>query len=558
MAPPLGKTVSETSNNFTEFTHQNKAGAPMDSSTAGESFTLPNRHRKSMAPPLGKTVSETSNNFAEFAHQSKAGAGMDSSAAGESFTRNQITDSSTTEKSFALPNAQQTVGEMSGLNETFEIDSSDSEEEIIEVPDDTLMEDAPKIVNDRSANRFETSTRLSISITEGEMAAHLNLKNDNGDAEACDHSIYFKQNSVLVQPPWIENEAKLDSTDRNAYQHEEVNLEESRIVIDTKLAEMFVDPFHEVLRGAILTNLQFMEFLKKDATCDLISTVPTVVVKRSIPFKDTHFDVLKIIGHGAYGRVYNVKCRKDGSTYAVKKEMPANLWEYYILKEVRSRVVRNLAGYMKIDMAIIANDGSLLFSQYSQYGTLLDVCNRVFTSINSNINESIVFILAYQMLDLVHTLHKADILHLDLKPDNFLVMKPMSTDHHDLFIQLIDFGNAVDLRQYPPGQQFSAALETKHFVCLQMLERRPWIFQPDLYCLAATIHSVLFGRYLDVKKMQERYCADVKIPRQATRMSRKFSEKNREQRFVRKDNCAISDTFRSALIYTEPKIKFAF
>lgn len=79
---------------------------------------------------------------------------------------------------------------------------------------------------------------------------------------------------------------------------------------------------------------------------------------------------------------------------------------------------------MKIDMAIIGNNGSLLFSQYSQYGTLLDVCNRVFSSANNHVNESIVFILAYQMLDLVDRLHKAHILHLDLKPDNFLVMRP--------------------------------------------------------------------------------------------------------------------------------------
>ncbi|XP_037039331.1 uncharacterized protein LOC119076591 isoform X2 [Bradysia coprophila] len=544
MAPLVGTTVGETSNKFAEFAHQSKAGAQADISTAEESFDLPNRQRKSMAPLVGTTVSETSNNFAEFAHQSKAGAQIDSSTAGESFalaneshtnTLHQIkdelqTDTSTTEQSFALPNAQQTVPEMSGLNGTFELDSSDSEEEIIEVPDDTLMEDVPKIVdvqslanrNNFTANRFETSTRLSISITEEEMAVHMNLKNANGDAEMCDQSIYFKQNSVLVQPPWIENEAKLDSTDRNAYQHEEVNLEESRIVIDTKLAEVLVDPFNEVLRGAILADIQFMEFLKKNAACDLISTVPTVAVKRSITFKDTHFDVLKSIGHGAYGRVYNVKCQKDGSTYAVKKEMPANLWEYYILREVHSRVVGNLSGYMQIDMAIIANDGSLLFSQYSQYGTLLDVCNRVFTSINSNINESIVFILAYQMLDLVDRLHKAGILHLDLKPDNFLVMKPMSTDHRDLFIQLIDFGNAVDLQQYPPGQQFNAALETKHFVCLEMLEHRPWIFQPDLYCLAATIHSVLFGRYLEVKKLKQNYCADVKIPRYFHAVWRRF------------------------------------
>lgn len=79
---------------------------------------------------------------------------------------------------------------------------------------------------------------------------------------------------------------------------------------------------------------------------------------------------------------------------------------------------------MRIDMAIIGNDGSLLFSQYSPYGTLLDVCNRIFTSMQNHVNETIVFMLAYQMLELTDQLHRAQILHLDYKPDNFLVMRP--------------------------------------------------------------------------------------------------------------------------------------
>lgn len=101
----------------------------------------------------------------------------------------------------------------------------------------------------------------------------------------------------------------------------------------------------------------------------------------------------------------------------------------------------------------------------------------------------------------------------------------MSTNHKELFIQLIDFGNAVDLRQCPNGQQFLAALETKNFVCLEMLEGRPWIFQPDLYCLAATVHSVLFGRYLQVTKCHANYQANVKIPRYFNPVWAKFFER---------------------------------
>lgn len=102
----------------------------------------------------------------------------------------------------------------------------------------------------------------------------------------------------------------------------------------------------------------------------------------------------------------------------------------------------------------------------------------------------------------------------------------MSSDHEELFIQLIDFGNAVDLQQFPPGQDFNYALETKHFVCIEMAEKRPWIYQPDLYCLAGTIHSVLFGKYMEVQNDGSGYGIKMKIPRYCNRTvwSRFFKE----------------------------------
>jgi len=291
---------------------------PLDSSTSGESFALPN-----VREPFNTTVGESSINYERMeSFQIKEEPQMDSSTTDESFalpnvrqrksvapTINQNndespTDVSTTEESFALPS-----GQVSVANATFDLDDSESEEEVIEVPDETLIEDVPKIVNVQSLadrkniaeNRFEMSTRISISFTDEEVALHLNK---NANAGLDDQSIYFKNNSISVAPAWMENEAKVDVVDRTAYRHEEVNLEESRMVIGTKLAEKFVNPFDDLLRGAILDELHFMDFLKESTSCELIATVPTVTVKRTILFKDTHFDVLKCIGHGAYGRVY--------------------------------------------------------------------------------------------------------------------------------------------------------------------------------------------------------------------------------------------------------------
>lgn len=50
------------------------------------------------------------------------------------------------------------------------------------------------------------------------------------------------------------------------------------------------------------------------------------------------------------------------------------------------------------------------------------------------------------------------------------------------------------------GKSFTAKLDTKNFVCTEMLENKPWTFQPDLFCLASTIYTILCGKYMNVKK----------------------------------------------------------
>lgn len=77
---------------------------------------------------------------------------------------------------------------------------------------------------------------------------------------------------------------------------------------------------------------------------------------------------------------------------------------------------------MSIDFAIIGNYSTIFGSQFSKYGTLLNVCNQVKKATSKGLDECIAIILANQMLSLVEHLHKVNIIHADLKPDNFLLM----------------------------------------------------------------------------------------------------------------------------------------
>ena len=45
------------------------------------------------------------------------------------------------------------------------------------------------------------------------------------------------------------------------------------------------------------------------------------------------------------------------------------------------------------------------------------------------------------------------------------------------WLQLIDFGQSIDMKQFPPGTTFTAKVTTKGFQCPEMKTNRPWTYQ---------------------------------------------------------------------------------
>lgn len=67
-------------------------------------------------------------------------------------------------------------------------------------------------------------------------------------------------------------------------------------------------------------------------------------------------------------------------------------------------------------------------------------------------------------------------------------------------LQLIDFGSAIDMDWYQNKETFTKLVNTENFVCCEMLEKKPWTYQTDLFGIAGTSHVMLFGKYMEVDK----------------------------------------------------------
>lgn len=275
-----------------------------------------------------------------------------------------------------------------------------------------------------------------------------------------------------------------------------------------------IDPFSKKLLKSLLEYVKFPNKTHADGYNEARS-IPKMQVATTIRVGNNKFSIEKQLGKGNYGAVFLCVDLNSNRSVAVKYQKPSRPWEFYICQEVKARIKDPfmLPGYMDVTTAYLGDNASLFVSEYSKYGSLLDVANKVKIATSKCINEFIVFLLTAEMLSIVHYLHKAQIIHADIKPDNFLLMKVPAQEWRTPSLQLIDMGCAIDMSLFPEGTTFTELINTEGFTCTEMRERRPWTYQTDLYCLAGTIHVILMGSYMKVVNKLGQWNIERKLPR---------------------------------------------
>ena len=209
---------------------------------------------------------------------------------------------------------------------------------------------------------------------------------------------------------------------------------------------------------------------------------------------------------------------------ALKVERPGNPWEFYVLDQLRQRLPASLrASVVGARRFVSYADESMLLLTYGAQGTLLELVNHarsagvaaVPSTAGGNVGgleEVLAMFFVIDLLRLVEGMHRADVLHGDLKIDNCMVRAqpapdgsawpsaydPANAAWRSRGVMLIDFGRAIDLRCYPAEQAFIADWTPGAQDCVEMHEMRPWTYQADYYGLASIAYCLLFGKYMEV------------------------------------------------------------
>lgn len=243
---------------------------------------------------------------------------------------------------------------------------------------------------------------------------------------------------------------------------------------------------------------------------------PVYLVENSAPEGDENDEnAMSAMGKGAFA----VNHRSE--VEAVKMEDPPTPWEFYMMRLAHSRIGPHHRASASLSYAHemhLYQDEAFLFLPYHAHGTLLDVVNFFRTEPSAVMDEQLSMFFTIELLRTVEALHSKGVLHGDLKTDNCLLrLDALPGDQHlagqwkadgsggwsSRGVVLIDFGRGIDMRAFTPEVEFIADWKTSAQDCAEMREGRPWTWQIDYHGLAGTIHTLLFGKYIETMRCDQ-------------------------------------------------------
>lgn len=207
-------------------------------------------------------------------------------------------------------------------------------------------------------------------------------------------------------------------------------------------------------------------------------------------------DTRTVLGAGSFGKVLMGRNKATGHTCAIKqiakasrrkhwtqkeqdaRERAASLkQEVYIMEKLDHRNIIRLVGKFEDDL------NNYLVMQLCVGGKVTDFISQM-----QDYRESDAAVLMQQVFEAIGYMHKMEIVHRDVKPDNMLLesRNPIK----DNTLKIVDFGLSVESL---PGRSLRQFCGTAGFMSPQAIDGR-YDLQTDMWSCGASMYELLSGQ----------------------------------------------------------------
>ena len=236
-------------------------------------------------------------------------------------------------------------------------------------------------------------------------------------------------------------------------------------------AELLGDKKEKVPSGKTISSMGSGTMSRKQLVPKLGLDEEVKILNRDRPVKCeqrmvedpwTDYEMVKKLGNGGYGTVVSVKDKKTGEALAMKKMTRMRAEKDYgerFWKEVEILSQLDHPSVLKFHDAFGDKEFYFLISELLTGGELLDFILK-----STRFSEQSASILLSQMLKAIKYLHENNVVHLDLKPENYVFSAPETDPLRRL--KLIDFGCS----QFVKDDEISSAKTgTPYYIAPEML-----------------------------------------------------------------------------------------
>ena len=189
----------------------------------------------------------------------------------------------------------------------------------------------------------------------------------------------------------------------------------------------------------------------------------------------------KVIGTGAYGKVFLAINKYDKKCYAIKHMIKKDLYKalktlkgIYTEIDIQSRI--NHPNIIKLLYVKERSESFDLVMEFAKYGNLYTYIKK-----HSYLTEEKSFKFFIQVVNAIYFLHKNDLIHRDIKPENILLFEDC--------VKLCDFGWCTRL----DGGNRGTFCGTAEYMSPEMVNKEEYSKDIDIWSLGILLYEMIHG-----------------------------------------------------------------